>query len=359
MDSSPNLPVSTSSFPAGDGALPLDAPSHEAAQNGHEAAHIDRELTRSEREAAQSAQLRRGAARAGLWLALSGAMLFSGKAIVVKLAYRYGIDARTLLAMRMLLSMPFFAIALVWWRPSPSPQKALSAADMGLITLAGVLGYYAASLLDFMGLQYISSGLERLILFTYPSIVLLITAVRRRQRPASSALMAMAISYLGLLVVYGHEARLEGTHAALGAALVLASSFCYAAYLLIGGSLLKRLGTIRVTSLATLAAGAAILLQVSLEQPWSIVWHQPLVVWELSAINALFCTVVPVFTVMLAIARIGANRVSQISMIGPISTIGLGTVILGEPFTWLHAVGTVLVLAGIALLSFGPSARQN
>ncbi len=167
-------------------------------------------------------------------MAALGAILFSGKAIVIKLAYHHPVDASTLLAMRMLLSIPFFVAAL-WWsdrkaqnanregRTSPHTEP-LQAADYGLIIMAGLLGYYAASLLDFMGLQYISAGLERLILFTYPSIVLLITSVMKRHWPGWWAIVSMGISYAGLMMVYGHEASLEGGQVALGAALVMSNT---------------------------------------------------------------------------------------------------------------------------------------
>ena len=296
---------------------------------------------------------------AGLWLAAVGAILFSGKAIVVKLSYQYDVDATTLVAMRMLLSMPMFALIWLWSEHRAKvagdiSRPVLTLKDMGLIALAGLLGYYAASLLDFMGLQYITAGLERLILFTYPSLVLLITCCIRRSWPGWRAVIAMGISYCGLLVVYGHEATLDGKNTLLGSALVLASSVSYAAYLVLGGSLLKRLGTLRTTTLATLVSGVAILLQISVQQPWSVIWNQPPAIWWLSLVNAIFCTVLPVLTVMFAISKIGASRVSQIGMIGPISTIGMGSVILHEPFTVWHAAGTALVLLGIALLTLKP-----
>ena len=293
-------------------------------------------------------------ARSGWWLAALSAVLFSAKAILVKLAFRHGVDPSTFLAQRMLLSMPVFALVLAWslWRGPVQP--ALRLRDVGLIVLAGLLGYYAASLLDFQGLAYISAGLERLILFTYPSLVLLGTSLLRRQRPSAGALGALALSYLGLLLVFGREVVLEGPHVVLGALLVLASSLCYALYLMLAGRLLQRLGTLRVTALATLVSGSAILLQVAISQPWSLLRDQPLVVWQLSACNALFCTVLPVFASMAAIARIGASRVAQIGMIGPLVTIGLGAGLLGEPFTRWHVVGTLLVLGGIYLLGRTP-----
>ena len=295
----------------------------------------------------------------GVGLALSGAIFFSGKAIVVKLAYAYPVDASTLLAMRMLLSLPLFLAVLVYitWRDKDAVR--LEARDYGLIVVAGLLGYYLASLFDFMGLQYITAGLERLILFTYPSIVLLIACIMKQQWPQPWQLMCMALSYIGLAVVYGHETVLIGDNTALGVLLVFLSAVCYACYLIVGESLLKRLGTIRVTAMATLVSAIAILVQISLQQPVSVILEQPLPVWGWSLVNAVFCTFVPVFAVMIGISLIGAQRASQLGMIGPISTIVLGTLILNEPFTVWHAAGTALVIAGVALLSLKKQAPEG
>lgn len=284
-------------------------------------------------------------------LALLGAIFFSGKAIVVKLAYAYPVDASTLLAMRMLLSLPLFLGALIFTTLREKNAAKMTIKDYGLITLAGLLGYYLASLFDFMGLQYITAGLERLILFTYPSIVLLISCAIKQRWPEPWQLMCMALSYVGLAVVYGHETVLLGDNTALGVLLVFVSAVCYASYLIVGERLLKRLGTIRVTAMATLVSATAILIQINLQQPISIILDQPLPVWGWSLVNAVFCTFVPVFSVMTAISLIGAPRVSQLGMIGPIATIALGTWILKEPFTIWHAAGTALVILGVALLS--------
>lgn len=270
---------------------------------------------------------------------------------MVKLAYVYPVDASTLLAMRMLLSLPLFLGALVFTTLREKNAVKMTVKDYGLITLAGLLGYYLASLFDFMGLQYITAGLERLILFTYPSIVLLISCAIKQRWPEPWQLMCMALSYVGLAVVYGHETVLIGDNTALGVLLVFVSAVCYASYLIVGERLLKRLGTIRVTAMATLVSATAILIQINLQQPISIILEQPLPVWGWSLVNAVFCTFVPVFSVMTAISLIGAPRVSQLGMIGPIATIALGTWILKEPFTIWHAAGTALVILGVALLS--------
>lgn len=287
----------------------------------------------------------------GVVLAALGAIFFSGKAIIVKLSYHYPVDATTLLAMRMLLSLPLFILALLYTSLKSKDSPKLTLSDLGLIVLAGLLGYYLASLLDFMGLQYITAGLERLILFSYPSFVLLISSLLQRERPKLWQIACMALSYLGLALVYGHETVLMDSNTALGAVLVLLSALSYAVYLILGERLLKRLGTIRVTALATLVSACAILLQISIKQPLSVLMEQPAPVWGLSLINAVFCTFVPVFSIMTAIRLIGAPKVSQIGMIGPVSTLVMGYFILNEPFTVWHAAGTSLVILGVALLN--------
>lgn len=294
----------------------------------------------------------------GVGLAVVGAVFFSGKAIVIKLAYAYPVDGATLVAMRMLLSLPLFLAALAWdmWRNTTSPR--LTAKDLGMICVAGLLGYYMASLFDFTGLQYITAGLERLILFTYPSMVVLIGCAINRHWPEPVQLACMLISYVGLAVVYSHEAAFTSEDTLLGSALVLLSALCYASYLLIGERLLMRLGTIRVTALATLVSAAAILVQISLRQPISVIVEQPAAVWGWSLINAVFCTFVPVFSVMTAMSLIGASRVAQIGMIGPVSTLILGTWILKEPFTVWHAIGASLVIAGVATLNLKKAKKE-
>lgn len=287
----------------------------------------------------------------GVGLALAGAFFFSAKAIVVKLAYAHGVDASTLLAMRMLLSLPLFLGALVYTTLRTPHAARMSRKDYGLVVLAGLLGYYLASLFDFMGLQYITAGLERLILFTYPSLVLLIACLVKHQWPQTWQLLCMAISYIGLMVVYGHETVLVQENTTLGVLLVFVSALCYASYLMLGEQLLKRFGTIRITAMATTVSAVAILTQISIQQPLSVILNQPAPVWGWSLVNAVFCTFVPVFSVMTAISLIGAARASQLGMIGPIATIVLGTFILDEPFTVWHAAGTALVMAGVAMLT--------
>jgi drug/metabolite transporter (DMT)-like permease len=284
----------------------------------------------------------------GLLLAAGGAIAFSGKAIIVKLAYRHGVDAVTLIMLRMLFALPLF-LALAWWAGRGKPP--LSARDWKMVVVLGFLGYYLASFLDFWGLQYISASLERLILYLGPTLVLLLGRVLFGRRVARGQLAALALSYAGVLLVFGHELRLDADHTALGAALVFASTLSYALYLVLSGEEVQRLGALRLTGLATSVACVLCIAQFALLRPWhSALQVAAPVIW-LSLLNATLCTFAPVLMVMMAIERIGAAMTSQAGMIGPLSTIALGVLILGEPFNLWIAAGTVLVLGGVALLT--------
>jgi drug/metabolite transporter (DMT)-like permease len=291
--------------------------------------------------------------RVGLALALAGAIAFSGKAIIVKLAYRYGVDAVTLLMYRMLFALPLF-LGMLWWssRRAQQPLSALTAADWRGILWLGLTGYYAASFLDFWGLQYISASLERLILYLNPTLVLLLGWLVYGRRVSARQATAMVLSYTGVLLVFGHEVRFDGWSTVIGAALVLASAISYAVYLLYSGQLVPRLGALRLVGLATTVACLLCLLQFLLLRPLSAALVPPPVI-ALSVLNAVACTAAPVIMVMMAIERIGAALTAQAGMVGPLSTIALGVWLLGEPFNaWLIA-GTALVLTGVLWVSRG------
>lgn len=283
----------------------------------------------------------------GLLLATLGAIAFSGKAIIVKLAYRHGVDAVTLITYRMLFALPLF-LALAWWAGRGKPG--LTRRDWIVVIGLGFSGYYLASFLDFAGLAYISASFERLILYLNPTLVLALGFVLFRRKVTGKQLLALAVSYCGVLLVFGHELSFQGGNAALGAALVFASAVSYAVYLVYSGEEVKRLGALRLTGLATTVACALCIVQFIVLRPLGALAVAPEVIW-LSVLNATLCTFAPVLMVMMAIERIGATLAAQTGMIGPLSTILMGVVILGEPFTAWIAAGTVLVLAGVWLLA--------
>ena len=286
----------------------------------------------------------------GLALAMVGAVAFSGKAIIVKLAYRHGVDPVTLIMLRMLFALPIFLI-MAWWASRGKPS--LTRKDwLGVVGL-GFTGYYLSSFLDFAGLQYISASLERLILYLNPTLVLLLSLLFYRKRLSLRQMAGMAISYAGVVLVFGHEITAQGTHAAWGALLVFLSAATYALYLVYSGEIVRRLGSIRLVGLASTVACLCCILQFVLLRPLTLENVAPEVMW-LSLINATVCTVAPVLMIMMAIERIGASMTAQTGMVGPISTILMGVLILGEPFTVWVAAGTVLVLAGIYVFTRSP-----
>jgi drug/metabolite transporter (DMT)-like permease len=279
----------------------------------------------------------------GLALALLGSIAFSGKAIIVKLAYRHGVDAVTLIMYRMLFALPIFAV-MAWWASRGKPP--LTRKDwLGVLGL-GLTGYYLASFLDFAGLAYISASLERLILYLNPTLVVMLGWVLYRRGIHWGQAVGMLISYCGVVLVFGHEANLQGTNAAWGTLLVFLSAVSYAIYLVYSGEMVRRLGSLRLVGLATTVACLLCLLQFVVLRPFSAAVVAPEVIW-LSILNATLCTAAPVLMVMMAIERVGAGMTAQTGMVGPLSTILMGVWILGEPFTVWVAAGTALVITGI------------
>jgi len=286
----------------------------------------------------------------GFLLAAAGSIAFSGKAIIVKLAYLHGVDAITLVMLRMLFALPFF-IAMAWW--AGRHQAPLTRTDwLGVLGL-GFLGYYLSSFLDFLGLQYISASFERLILYLNPTLVLVLGWVLYKRKITNRQGMAMAVSYSGVLLVFGHEVSLVGDNIGLGAILVFGSAISYAIYLTYSGELVQRLGSLRLAGLATTVACFFCILQFALLKPVAALNVVPEVIW-LSMLNATVCTVLPVLLIMMAIERIGPGLTSQIGMIGPLSTLTMGAFFLNETFNLWILMGTVLVLGGVFWVTKAP-----
>jgi drug/metabolite transporter (DMT)-like permease len=289
----------------------------------------------------------------GFFLAAVGAILFSGKAIVVKFTYEYGVDAVTLIAFRMLFSLPFFA--LIGWRQSRRAVRGeipvLTNAERLKVILLGLIGYYLSSFLDFLGLRYISVGLERLILFLAPTLVLLITAFWLKRPIARRQWLALLLSYLGVVLVFAHDMSQSGRDAVLlGSAFVFASAFSYALYLIGSGELVKRVGSMRLTAYAMSVSSVACLIQFFLVHPPALL-VQPAGFYGLSLIHATVNTVLPVFMIMGAVSRIGPPLAAQLGMLGPVSVLFLAFWFLGEPVTSWQLAGTAFVLAGIFVLT--------
>ena len=290
-------------------------------------------------------------ALSGLLLAAAGAIAFSGKAIIVKLSYLHGVDAVTVIMYRMLFALPFF-IAMGLWaeRQAIARVNPLTRRDVIDIVGLGFVGYYLSSYLDFLGLQYITASLERLILYLNPTLVVLLGWAVYKKPIHPIRMWAMAISYSGVLLVFSHELSFAGSNVALGGSLVLGSAVSYAVYLLYSGQLVQRIGALRLVGWATSVACVCCIAQFVVLRPLSAA-HVPVEVLWLGVLNAVACTVAPVLMVMMAIERIGAALTAQTGMIGPMSTIALGVLLLDEPLNIWIGVGTFLVVSGVFIVS--------
>ena len=281
------------------------------------------------------------------------AIAFSGKAVIIKLAYRHGVDAVTLLSLRMLLSAPLFAL-LAWHAATRPGVKPLAAPDLGAVAAAGFIGYYLASYFDFLGLQYITAALERLLLFLYPTFVLIFSAMLFGRRITGRDVAALALSYLGIGVVFGHDLATQQGNVALGAFWVLLSALFYAAYLLGTGRLVGRVGSLRFACYAGLVSCLAVAVHFAVTREVASIFRQPAPVYWLSLLMAVVSTVMPIVLTSEGIRRIGASHASMIGSLGPVATIFLGFAFLGEAITLVQVGGAALVLAGVLAISLAP-----
>jgi len=290
---------------------------------------------------------------AGFALALGGAVLFSAKAIVAKLTYRHGIDVVTLIALRMLFAMPFFAVVgcLQAQAARRGQLPILSWRERGQIMGLGLLGYYLSSFLDFLGLQYVNAGLERLILLLSPTLVLLLSALWLKRAIASRQWLALGLSYLGVILVFIQDVSLQGTAVLLGAVYVFASATTYSVYLICSGELIRRVGATRLVAYAMLTSCLACLVQYAFVHPLPTLLSQTAPVYGLSILHATLNTALPVFMLMWAVDRIGAPITSQLGMVGPVSLLFLAHGFLDEAITAWQLAGTALCLAGVFVLS--------
>ncbi len=288
--------------------------------------------------------------RVGFALAAAGAILFSAKAILAKFQYRYGIDSLDVLALRMLLSLPLFVALGIRETRRPGHAR-MTRRDFGLILVLGVLGYYLSSLFDFWGLEYVPVSLERLILFLNPTFVLLIGVFAFKRRVARREWIALAVSYAGVGLVFVENLRVEGDHVLFGSALVLLAALSYALYLTMSGQLIKRIGSLRLVAYAMCVSTAATLVHYVIARDPAHLLHLPPAVYGLAAMNAFFCTFLPVTFTMGAVERLGAGTAAQLSVLGPVSLVFLGAWLLGEAITPVQLIGTAVVMGGVLLLT--------
>ncbi|MFF7861702.1 MULTISPECIES: DMT family transporter [unclassified Pseudomonas] len=290
--------------------------------------------------------------QSGALYAVLAALGFSFKAIFVKLAYAAGhVDAISLLAMRMGLSLPLFAWLV--WASRTQGSSPLNLGDGLRVALLGLLGYYLASLFDFYGLQYISAGLERLILFTYPTLVLVFQAIALRERPSLRTLSAMGLCYLGLGIAFVHDVSVAGagSQVVLGSLWVFASAVTYALYYSGTGMMLKRMGSMRLAGLCGTASSLMVLTHYLLVAPVGQLWQLPGAVWANAGLMAVFSTVLPIYWVALAIQRLGPTHTAAVGNLGPVLTVLASWAILSEDISLYQVVGLAVVLFAVSQLN--------
>ncbi|MGA0116095.1 MAG: DMT family transporter [Burkholderiales bacterium] len=292
-------------------------------------------------------------ARIGIVCVLVSAVAFSGKPVLVKAAYQYGVDTTTLLALRMLFAAPLFAL-MAWW--AGRPEIAITRREVMAITVLGFLGYYLGSFLDLAGLQYISAGFGRLILYLYPTLVLLMSAVFLKLPLRGMQLISLTLSYAGIALVFSAEARVGDDLGltVLGAALVFGSAITYAAYLVAGSRLVHRFGSMRFSAYASLIATGFVLAHFLAIRPLQAL-RVDNEVYGLVAVLAVFSTVLPLWLMAEGLKRVGANQASLVGCIGPLATMAFAWAFLGEALTLTQLAGAALVLAGVLIISLRPA----
>lgn len=288
----------------------------------------------------------------GVVISILGAVCFSTKAIVVKLAYlEYPVDAITLLAIRMLFSLPFFLVSAMLTSNKKDNVKFTSKQWMQ-VALLGCFGYYCSSLLDFEGLKFVSAGIERLILFIYPTFVLLISAVWMKRKVRTIEWIAVAVTYVGLFIAFAGEAIVqEDENFYVGSILILICAFTYAIYIAGSGSLIPVVGAVKFNSYAMSFAAGAVLIHFVLTSTQSVV-GLPVSIYAYGFFMAVISTVIPSYLVSISIKRLGANTTAIIASIGPVSTILQAYWLLGEPVSAMEIAGTGFILVGILLISW-------
>ena len=286
----------------------------------------------------------------GIAFAVFGVLAFSLRPILIKLSYAaHPVSPTTLLFLRMVLSLPFF-LAIGWWLRLQQPR--LGGRDWANVALLGVLGYYGASFLDFIGLQYVGAGVGRLILFLFPTLVLILSFVFLHKKPTVRELLALLASYGGIALVVSNQLSpsSEGRLFVFGALLIFAGALLYAVYLVAGSQVVKRLGSMRFTAYSMVVSSIPAVVQFLILEPASAL-DLPSPVWAYAAVLATFSTVLPVFLQAEALKRIGANHFAVIGAVGPVSVAITSALGLDEPFTWVQAVGGLLVILGVLLVS--------
>lgn len=294
----------------------------------------------------------------GVALVLLSAFCFACKGILIKLAFRYPVDPIALLTLRMAFALPFYLVIGHYLKRIEGPVS-LSRREWAVLAAVGITGYYFASLFNFIGLLYISASLERILLFVYPTFVLLLNAVGFGRRVTRQQLVALLLTYSGILLAFvGNISTSAQANVMLGAFWVILSGLVYALYLVGSESVMRRLGSQRFTCYAMVAATVPTVIH-GVAAHGETLLHYPTPVYGLGLIMAIFVTVIPTFMMAEGIRRVGAGNTSIIASIGPIFTIGLSTTILHEIISWQQIAGTGLVLLGVFLTSWSNQKKST
>ncbi len=290
---------------------------------------------------------------AGFLLSLTGALLFSTKAIFVKLAFKEtGVDAVTLLSLRMLFALPFYLIA-AWFALRKENIQQLNKISLVWIFAMGIFGYYLSSLFDFIGLQYVSAGLERLILFLYPTFAVLINTYIFKASLSKKQIIALMLTYFGIGIAYFAELKMDNDNPNFiyGAFMIFLCAITYSFYLVGTGKLVHKAGATRYTAYAMIAATVGIFTHFLLTKNVAEIQFTPTLTWYAIAL-AIIATVIPSFLMSNGMKKIGSNNVSIITGIGPVSTIIQAHFLLGEKILFMQVIGTAFVILGVVLIGW-------
>ncbi|TNJ44551.1 DMT family transporter [Tamlana fucoidanivorans] len=285
----------------------------------------------------------------GVVLGVLGVVLFSSKAVMVKLAYNYGADAVSILLFRMLFAFPFYVIIALYYKNKNTVIR-LQRRDYFWLFVFGFIGYYLASYFDFIGLTYIKASLERIILFVYPTLVLFFNKLIFKQRISKTQIMAILLTYFGVVIAFWEEVGEVGIQVLLGGGFILLSAITYASYLVGSGWLIPKFGVVKFTAYAMMVSCVCVFVHYSLVSQtdfFCFSWQ----VYVLGLLIAVFATVIPSFLISASIKRISSSNFAIVAGIGPISTIVLAVIFLGEVLTWVQLIGALVVIVGILVVS--------
>lgn len=285
----------------------------------------------------------------GAIIGITGIVMFSAKAIMVKLGYRYDVDTVTLLLLRMVFALPFYLIISIR-ENSKADTKKLSKRDIWSVIGLGFIGYYLASYFDFFGLKFISASLERLILFVYPTLVIIITVIFLKKKATRIQVYAIIVTYLGIFVAFADDLNFEGDNLWIGVGSIFLSALTYAFYLVGSGVMIPKLGAVKFTAYAMTVSCIMVIIHYLITNTVEVL-RQPWQVYALGFGMASISTVIPSFLISEAIRRLGASNFAIYGSIGPISTILLAIVFLGERIDFYQIIGTIVVIIGVSIIN--------